>query len=41
MFRAAAETLIMIAADPPKHLGANIGLTAILHTWGSAHYSIS
>ena len=32
---AAAETLITIAADP-KHLGARIGLTAVLHTWGSA-----
>ncbi len=31
----AAETLIIIAADP-KHLGARIGLTAVLHTWGSA-----
>jgi hypothetical protein len=30
-----AETLITIAADP-KHLGARIGLTAVLHTWGSA-----
>ena len=35
LFKAAAETLIMIAADP-KHLGARIGLTAVLHTWGSA-----
>ncbi len=34
-FKAAAETLIAIAADP-KHLGARIGLTAVLHTWGSA-----
>ena len=32
---AAAETLTTIAADP-KHLGARIGLTAVLHTWGSA-----
>ncbi len=32
---AAAETLITIAADP-RHLGARIGLTAVLHTWGSA-----
>src|SRR5499433_1355650 len=30
----AAETLITIAADP-KHLGARIGATAVLHTWGS------
>ena len=33
--RRAAETLTTIAADP-KHLGARIGLTAVLHTWGSA-----
>jgi len=35
LFKSAAETLITIAADP-KHLGARIGLTAVLHTWGSA-----
>jgi putative transposase/transposase-like zinc-binding protein len=35
LFRAAAETLLTIAADP-KHLGARIGFTAVLHTWGSA-----
>ena len=35
LFRTAADTLITIAADP-KHLGARIGLTAVLHTWGSA-----
>ena len=35
LFRAAAETLTTIAADP-RHLGARIGLTAVLHTWGSA-----
>ena len=35
LFRAAAQTLLTIAADP-KHLGARIGLTAVLHTWGSA-----
>jgi hypothetical protein len=35
LFKAAAETLIRIAADP-KHLGAHIALTAVLHTWGSA-----
>jgi transposase len=35
LFKAAAETLTNIAADP-KHLGARIGLTAVLHTWGSA-----
>ena len=33
LFRAAAETLITIAADP-KHLGAQIGFFAVLHTWG-------
>jgi hypothetical protein len=33
LFTATAETLITIAADP-KHLGARIGLTAVLHTWG-------
>jgi Putative transposase/Transposase zinc-binding domain len=35
LFKATAETLITIAADP-KHIGAQIGLTAVLHTWGSA-----
>jgi hypothetical protein len=35
LFKAAAETLITIAADL-KHLGARIGATAVLHTWGSA-----
>jgi hypothetical protein len=35
LFRTAADTLLTIAADP-KHLGAKIGLTAVLHTWGSA-----
>ncbi len=33
LFRTAAETLHTIAADP-KHLGAEIGLVAVLHTWG-------
>jgi hypothetical protein len=33
LFRAAAETLLTIAGDP-KHLGADIGFFAILHTWG-------
>lgn len=32
---AASETMLTIAADP-KHLGARIGITAVLHTWGSA-----
>lgn len=35
LFKAAAETLLTIAADP-KHLGARIGLISVLHTWGSA-----
>lgn len=35
LFRAAAETMRRIAADP-RHLGACIGFTAVLHTWGSA-----
>jgi hypothetical protein len=35
LFKASAETLLTIAADP-KHLGARIGITAVLHTWGSA-----
>jgi len=35
LFKTVAETLLRIAADP-KHLGAHIGVTAVLHTWGSA-----
>jgi hypothetical protein len=35
LFDVAAETLRTIAADP-KHLGARIGATLVLHTWGSA-----
>jgi hypothetical protein len=35
LFDIAAETLLTIAADP-KHLGASIGATLVLHTWGSA-----
>jgi hypothetical protein len=35
LFQAAAETLRTIAGDP-KHLGAHIGATLVLHTWGSA-----
>ena len=35
LFKAASETLLRIAADP-KHLGAKIGVTMVLHTWGSA-----
>jgi hypothetical protein len=38
LFKAAAETLLTIAADP-KHLGAEIGLVAVLHSWGqNLHY---
>jgi hypothetical protein len=33
LFKAAADTLRTIAADP-KHLGAEIGVVAVLHTWG-------
>ena len=35
LFHAAAQAMLTIAADP-KHLGAHIGITAVLHTWGSA-----
>ena len=35
LFKVAAETMLTIAADP-KHLGARIGITSVLHTWGSA-----
>ena len=35
LFKAASETLLMIARDP-RHLGARIGVTMVLHTWGSA-----
>ena len=35
LFDVAAETLRTLAADP-KHLGARIGVTLVLHTWGSA-----
>ena len=40
LFKASSETMLTIAADP-KHLGAKIGITAVLHTWGSAmtHHS--
>jgi hypothetical protein len=34
LFKASAETMITIAADP-KHLGARIGVLSVLHTWGS------
>ncbi len=35
LMRASADTVIRIAADP-KHLGARVGITSVLHTWGSA-----
>jgi hypothetical protein len=35
LFRAAAATMVTIATDP-RHLGARIGMTAVLHSWGSA-----
>jgi hypothetical protein len=35
LFKASSEALLTIAADP-KHLGARIGVTAVLHSWGSA-----
>ena len=35
LFKTASETMLTIASDP-KHLGARIGITAVLHTWGSA-----
>ena len=34
LFKASAETMLTIASDP-KHLGARIGITSVLHTWGS------
>jgi len=35
LFKVSAETMLTIAAGP-KHLGARIGITSVLHTWGSA-----
>ena len=35
LMRASADTVVKIAADP-KHLGARVGITSVLHTWGSA-----
>ena len=35
LMRVSADTVIKIAADP-KHLGAKVGITSVLHTWGSA-----
>ena len=34
LFKASSEAVLTIAADP-KHMGAPIGITAVLHTWGS------
>ena len=39
LFRAAADTLRVIAADP-RHLGAEIGGLAVLHSWGHALISV-
>ena len=35
LFKASAETVTTIAADP-RHLGGRVGMTSVLHTWGSA-----
>jgi hypothetical protein len=35
LFKVSSEAMLTVAADP-KHLGAKIGITAVLHTWGSA-----
>jgi hypothetical protein len=35
LFKASSETMLTIAADP-RHLGARVGMTSVLHTWGSA-----
>ncbi len=35
LFKASSETMLRVAADR-KHLGAKIGMTSVLHTWGSA-----
>ena len=35
LFKASADAMLTIAADP-RHLGATIGITAVLHSWGSA-----
>lgn len=35
LFRSAAQTLLKVGADP-KHLGARLGVTMVLHSWGSA-----
>ena len=35
LFKASAETVMTISADP-KRMGATVGITSVLHTWGSA-----
>ena len=45
LFKAASDTMLTIAADP-KHLGAKIGITAVLHTfygafWASQEHVVS
>ena len=35
LFKASAKTVLTIAGDP-RHLGARVGITSVLHTWGSA-----
>ena len=35
LFKASAQTVMTIAADP-KRMGARVGMTSVLHTWGSA-----
>ena len=35
LFKASAQTVMTLAADP-KRLGARVGMTSVLHTWGSA-----
>ncbi|WP_050525679.1 IS91 family transposase [Pseudorhodobacter aquimaris] len=35
LFKASAETVMTVAADP-KRMGARVGMTSVLHTWGSA-----
>ena len=40
LFKASAETMLTIAGDP-KHLGARIGITSVLHTWGSTLHAPS
>jgi hypothetical protein len=35
LFRATAQTMLQLGSDP-KHLGANLGFLAVLHTWGQS-----